>query len=123
MTYTNLHNSEQTTEAFLTGLTEVFKGLSDPTRLNVLRLLALNPEHQLCVGAIAGRLGVTQPAVSQHLKVLKYLGLVKANRDGYRVHYAIDQEMLAHYKANIDTLFTSVLADSSPCVDGQHPDG
>lgn len=122
MTYTNSHNSEQTMEAFLNTLTELFKGLGDPTRLNVLRLLALNPEHQLCVGAIAGRLGVTQPAVSQHLKVLKYLGLVKANRDGYRVHYAIDQEILATYKAHIDELFATVLTEQTPCTDCQHSD-
>ncbi len=122
MTYTNSRDNKQTTEALLNGLTELFKGLSDPTRLNVLQLLALNPEHQLCVGAIAGRLGVTQPAVSQHLKVLRYLRLVKASRDGYRIHYSIDQDMLATYKANIDELFTVVLTEQSPCPDCQHPD-
>jgi ArsR family transcriptional regulator len=87
----------------------------------VLQLLTLNPERQLCVGAIAHRLGVTQPAVSQHLKVLKYLGLVKASRDGYHVHYSINQDMLARYKAHIDELFTGVLTDQPPCSDCQHP--
>lgn len=106
---------------FLDTLAEVFKALGDPTRLNVMQLLALNPERQLCVGAIASRLGVTQPAVSQHLKVLKYLGLVKASRDGYRIHYSIDQDRLATYKAHIDELFTVVLTEQSPRLDCQSP--
>lgn len=122
MTYNHIQKSDQTMREFLNMLAEVFKALGDPTRLNVMQLLALNPERQLCVGAIASRLGVTQPAVSQHLKVLKYLGLVKASRDGYRIHYSIDQDMLATYKVNIDELFTVVLTEQSPCPDRQHPD-
>jgi ArsR family transcriptional regulator len=122
MTYTRLPASEQTMKDFLNTLAELFKAFGDPTRLNVLRLLALNPERQLCVGAIACRLGVTQPAVSQHLKVLKLLGLVKSSRNGYRIHYSINQDMLATYKANIDELFTVVLTEQSPYSDCEHPD-
>lgn len=121
MTYTRVYKNEQAMKDFLSTLAELFKALGDPTRLNVLQLLTLNPERQLCVGAIAHRLGVTQPAVSQHLKVLKYLGLVKASRDGYHVHYSINQDMLARYKAHIDELFTGVLTDQPPCSDCQHP--
>lgn len=121
MTYTRVHKDEQAMKDFLSTLAEVFKALGDPTRLNVLQLLTLNPERQLCVGAIARRLGVTQPAVSQHLKVLKFLGLVKASRDGYHIHYSIDQDMLAAYKAQIDELFTGVLTEKSPCPDCHHP--
>lgn len=121
MTYIRIQKNEQTMQEFLSTLAELFKALGDPTRLNVLQLLTLNPERHLCVGAIARRLGVTQPAVSQHLKVLKFLGLVKASRDGYHIHYSINQDMLAAYKAHIDELFTGVLIEQSPCPGCQHP--
>jgi ArsR family transcriptional regulator len=73
----------------------LFSVLSDPTRLKLLRLLARQREpHTLCVNALAYRLGVTQSAVSQHLRVLKSAGLVKGKRRGYRIHYFINQETL-----------------------------
>ena len=83
---------------------EIFKALGDPTRLKIIRLLASNPERSLCVGALAQRLGITQPAVSQHLKVLKNVGIVNPNRDGFRVHYTINFETLAEFKNNWDEL-------------------
>jgi ArsR family transcriptional regulator len=43
---------------------------------------------------LAYYLGVTQPAVSQHLKVLKKADLVKGERRGYRVHYFVDKKAL-----------------------------
>jgi ArsR family transcriptional regulator len=73
----------------------LFGILADPTRLKLLRLLSQQREpHSLCVNALAFHLGVTQPAVSQHLKVLKSAGLVKGKRHGYRIHYFISQEAM-----------------------------
>ncbi len=73
----------------------LFSALSDPTRLRLLQILSRQqPQGALCVNGLAFRLGVTQPAVSQHLKVLKDIGLVKGERMGYRVHYYIDREKL-----------------------------
>jgi len=70
----------------------LFSILSDPTRLKLLMLLAQQKEpNAFCVNALACHLGVTQSAVSQHLKVLKSAGLVKGERRGYRVHYFINQ--------------------------------
>ena len=75
----------------------IFAAFSDPTRLRLVKLLA----HQdtpgaLCVNALADILGVSQSAVSQHLRILKNLGLVTGERQGYRIHYVIDHEALAH---------------------------
>ncbi len=68
-----------------------FAALADPTRLRLLQILAGQPEDRpLCVNALASRLGVSQPAVSQHLRVLRSLGLVQAERRGPRVHYFVD---------------------------------
>ena len=71
----------------------LFAVLADPTRLKLLRLLAAQQEpNALCVNALAYRLGVTQSAVSQHLRVLKNAGMVKGEKRGYRVHYFISKE-------------------------------
>ena len=73
----------------------LFGVLADPTRLKLLRLLAQQQEpNALCVNALAYRLGVTQSAISQHLRILKSEGLVKGARRGYRIHYFINQEAL-----------------------------
>lgn len=75
----------------------LFGVLSDPTRLKLLRLLFKQREpNALCVNALAHRLGVTQSAVSQHLRLLKSAGLVKGERRGYRIHYFINQKSLIH---------------------------
>jgi ArsR family transcriptional regulator len=80
----------------------LFGILADPTRLKLLRLLSQQREsHSLCVNALAFHLGVTQPAVSQHLKVLKSVGLVKGERHGYHVHYFISQEALKQAQKQI----------------------
>ena len=47
-------------------------------------------EHPQCVKAMAQRLQMSQPAVSQHLRVLKDAGLVKAKKTGYWMHYELD---------------------------------
>jgi len=74
---------------------KIFGILADPTRLKLLKLLAGQREPDaICVNAIAFKLGVTQPAVSQHLRILKSSGLVKGERRGYRIHYFIKRETL-----------------------------
>ena len=81
-------------------LAEIFKALSDRTRLRLIKLLG-ESGGALCVNALAGRLGVTQSAVSQHLRVLRQAGLVRGERRGYFVHYSLDQDRLADYKARL----------------------
>jgi DNA-binding transcriptional ArsR family regulator len=80
----------------------LFGVLADPTRLKLLRLLAQQQEpHALCVNALAYQLGVTQSAISQHLRILKSVGLVKGERRGYRIHYFINQEALIEAQQQI----------------------
>ncbi len=81
-------------------LSEIFKALSDPTRLRLLNLLTMN-KGALCVNALAHMLDVTQSAVSQHLRVLRHAGLVRGERRGYFVHYSLDREVLEKYKGRI----------------------
>ena len=71
----------------------VFSALADSTRLKLVRLLCQQQDPDaLCVNALAALLGVTQSAVSQHLRVLKAIGLVKGERRGYHIHYSINLE-------------------------------
>lgn len=80
----------------------LFGVLADPTRLRLLRLLSEQQEpNALCVNALARRLGITQSAVSQHLRVLRSAGLVKGARRGYRIHYFINQEALIQVQKQI----------------------
>jgi len=80
-------------------LTRFFKALGDETRLSLVALLTQQePGSALCVGRLAQELDVTPSAVSQHLRVLKDLGLVQAERRGYRIHYFLDSEQLAAYQ-------------------------
>jgi len=81
-------------------LTEIFKALSDPTRLRLVKLLSASG-GALCVNALAGTLEVSQSAVSQHLRVLRQAGLVRGERRGYFVHYSLDSDRLEQFKARM----------------------
>ena len=87
--------SKERTEQGTDEQAAVFAALSDPTRLKLVKLLCHQREpNALCVNALAGLLGVTQSAVSQHLRVLKAIGLVKGERRGTRIHYFVNQAVL-----------------------------
>jgi ArsR family transcriptional regulator len=66
---------------------ELFKSMSDPTRLEILCLL-LHGEQS--VGQLSGGLICTQSGVSHQLRLLKSLRLVKCRREGKRIYYSLD---------------------------------
>ena len=70
-----------------TQLAEALKALAAPSRLKIIELLQ---SHPYCVRALTVRLDISQPAVSQHLAVLKRAGLVDANREGTMIHYRVN---------------------------------
>ncbi len=83
-----------------------FAALGDPTRLRLIEILARQPSGSaLCVNALAMRLGISQPAVSQHLQVLRGVGLVYPVRRGMRVHYYLDRERLLAGQQLLQRLF------------------
>lgn len=71
---------------------EIFKVLSVETRVRIIELLKAN--GALGVKEISNRLGITLPAVSQHLKILKQAGLVRSERQGYWIPYSINEEAM-----------------------------
>ncbi|QGG49398.1 ArsR/SmtB family transcription factor [Heliorestis convoluta] len=81
---------------------ELFKVLSDKSRLTILALLMNKP---LCVCEIVNYLGMTQPAVSQHLRRLKAVDLVKERKEGQWVVYRAHQEKIACLQQAYGRLF------------------
>ncbi len=82
-------------------LTKSLKALADEKRLKILRIL-LNSD--LCVGALAKHLGVSKPAVSQHLQILRKAGLVRGEKRGYWTHYMVDRQALIGIAAELNEL-------------------
>ncbi len=69
----------------------MLKALGEPTRLSVFQQLLIR-KH--CVRSLSKKLGITESAVSQHMKVLKEAGLVYGERFGHHIHYLPKQEAL-----------------------------
>lgn len=84
-----MHNPEAISEA----ADALFRTLADPTRRALFERMCRDGE--LTVGALTEAAGVSQPAVSKHLGVLKRAGLVTERRDGRRTHYGPRVEALA----------------------------
>jgi len=71
----------------------LFRTLADPTRRAIFERLCRDGEQT--VGALTARAGVSQPAVSKHLGVLKRAGLVRDRRAGRQTHYSAELTALA----------------------------
>ncbi len=71
----------------------LFKTLSDPTRRAIFERLCRDGEQT--VGALTARSGVSQPAVSKHLGILKQAKLVRDRQDGRQIHYSAQLGALA----------------------------
>ena len=69
----------------------LFKALGDPTRLEILRLIAAQ-SGPTCVCDIVERVDLAQPTISHHLKLLREAGLLSQSRIGVWSYYAIDPE-------------------------------
>lgn len=69
----------------------MLKALGEKTRLSIFQQLLIR-KH--CVRSLSKKLGITESAISQHMKVLKEAGLVYGERYGYHIHYLPKQEAL-----------------------------
>ena len=86
-------------------MAECFKALGDPTRLMIIKLLASNMKDKICVVDLAKILGITQPAASQHIKILRNVGLLEPKKEGYHVYYYINKDVLRKYKKDFNLLY------------------
>src|SRR6516225_2420169 len=89
--------------------------LADPTRRRVFERLRSGPQS---VGAIARRMPISRPAVSQHLKVLKEAGLVADRPQGARRVYYIDPRGLGPLRQWLDRFWDQALAAYQAEVEG-----
>ncbi len=71
----------------------MLKALGEPMRFRIYNLLL---ERKHCVRSLSKKLNISEPAVSQHLKILREAGLVYGERCGYHIHYFPDQKAADH---------------------------
>lgn len=74
------------------------KALCEPTRCRIVALLS---ERAYCVSALATLLGISAPAVSQHLRILRDAEIVYCEKYGYHTHYKLDKERLSQIAESI----------------------
>jgi len=91
----------------MANVSAMLTALGDPTRQAIFERLSHGP---LAVGQLAGALPVSRPAVSQHLKVLKDVGLVFDRQMGTRRLYQVDPDGLAQLRAHLDAFWARSLA-------------
>ena len=83
---------------------EIVRVITEPTRYKLLRLLM---QHNYCVRAAARRLGISEPAVSQHINALKRLDLVHGVKRGYQMHYQLNKQLICEALAGLLDEFSS----------------
>jgi DNA-binding transcriptional ArsR family regulator len=92
-----------------------FAALGDATRRAIFEQLRDGPRS---VGELAGRLPVSRPAVSQHLRVLREAGLVSDRKEGTRRLYRVAPEGVAELRTYLDGFWDQVLAEFKDNVEG-----
>jgi len=85
-------------------ISEMFKALAVETRVKILELL--KTQGPLGAKEIARLSGISPAAASQHLKILKQAGLVRSERQGYWIPYAVNPEALEKYRRLLSEVCT-----------------
>ncbi len=80
---------------------ELFKILSVDKRIEIIEMLK---KGAMGVNALADALGITQSAVSQHLRVLKSAGLVSDERQGYWIYYSLNRDVLEKCRQRLNRI-------------------
>jgi ArsR family transcriptional regulator, arsenate/arsenite/antimonite-responsive transcriptional repressor len=80
-------------------LAGALKVLADPARLRLLSLIQAQPAGEACVCHLTEPLGLTQPTVSHHLKVLREAGLVEREQRGSWAYFRVRADQLAALRA------------------------
>ncbi len=93
---------------------KVMKALSDPNRVKIVKLLQ---QKVMCVCELQGALGISQPSVSKHLKILEEAGLVEYQKDGLWVNYYLADGNHSPYAASLLGNIKHWLDDDSEVAD------
>ncbi|MBN2569227.1 MAG: helix-turn-helix transcriptional regulator [Deltaproteobacteria bacterium] len=92
---------------------QIFKALADETRFALLNLLLT---RDLCVGALARHLKISEAAVSQHLKLLREAGLVRGEKRGYWTHYTVVKEQVHALAEGLKVLTNLPISSEGSCA-------
>src|SRR3954469_1546777 len=103
----------------MTNAQNILTALGDPTRQAILDLLLDGPQP---VGELAALLPVSRPAVSQHLKVLKEVGLVVDHQEGTRRVYRGDPAGLGPLRDYLERFWQKAMVAFAQHAENQHPD-
>jgi ArsR family transcriptional regulator, lead/cadmium/zinc/bismuth-responsive transcriptional repressor len=98
----NLSSSIDTTitETTATRVAELFATLADPSRVRIIAALTGGEMH---VGALAAAVGISESAVSHHLRHLRQMRLVRTHKDGRYVFYVLDDNHVADlYRCGVE---------------------
>ncbi len=93
---------------------ELFKTLGDVSRLRIIKILASHEDNTFCVSQIAEMLGITQPAVSQHMGVLKKIGLLNSRQDGIKMFYSLNGQAFREYYGLVEHMFHMAFEKCDP---------
>lgn len=100
VTKTDLFTKEQNE------LAQMAKALAHPARIAILDYLL---KANACINSdLVQELGLAQATISQHLKELKLMGLIKGNVEGTSMNYCINKEMWEAYRDRFNLMFTSL---------------
>jgi DNA-binding transcriptional ArsR family regulator len=80
---------------------KALKALSDENRIKILKLLT---SYDLCVRALSKKIGISEAAISQHLKILRDAGIVIGEKRGYFTHYRVEKTALSDVSKYIENL-------------------
>ena len=94
---------------------ELFRVLGVESRIRIIELL--KKRGPMCVNELSDSLGISASAVSQHLKTLKYAGLVRNERNGYWIHYEVEPKALERCGGLLSTVCTCDCCDTDESVD------
>ena len=92
---------------------DLFKILSVDKRIEIIELLKKEP---MSVNALAEALGITQSAISQHLRVLKAAGLVTDERQGYWIYYSLNRDSLEKCRQRLNRICTCGCLGGQPNI-------
>ncbi|TVZ16505.1 ArsR/SmtB family transcription factor [Maribacter sp. MAR_2009_72] len=99
VTKTQIFNTKQNELAIL------FKVLSNPARIAILQYIS---QQDSCIcNDIVDEIGLAQPTISQHLKELKSINLIKGEIEGKKVCYCIDLERWAEIQSLVNSFFNT----------------
>ncbi len=80
-------------------LAELFGAFSDTSRVRILSVLV---SGEMNVGGLAGAVGLTESAVSHHLRALRHLRLVEARKNGRQVFYSLDEHAVTLFRYGLN---------------------